>query len=187
MADLGYTIDDSAYGLEASCSLASFGLSCTHDRRSVTLARVCAEPDSRKYYDCYCGAFPYVAGPGMKLSDRGGRPSEAGADGGMGRFAIAGALLRPRQACRIERWLAEEKTVRALARNRSICALFQMCIHWPHKNTHTPPPANPPKIPSNQRPSLAARHHAPLSASTAHRRCSCGVQLATAVATCSYS
>ena len=35
------------------------------------------------------GAFPYVSGPGMKLSDRGGRPSEAGADGGMGRSTIA--------------------------------------------------------------------------------------------------
>ena len=43
------------------------------------------------------GAFPYVAGPGMKLSGRGGRPSEAGDDGGMGRSTIAGALLRPRQ------------------------------------------------------------------------------------------
>ena len=29
----------------------------------------------------------------MKLSGRGGRPSEAGADGGMGRSTIAGALL----------------------------------------------------------------------------------------------
>eukprot|EP01048_Picozoa_sp_COSAG05_P005257 COSAG05_NODE_307_length_11680_cov_162.848804_7_plen_62_part_00 len=26
------------------------------------------------------GAFPHVSGPGMKLSGRGGRPSEAGAD-----------------------------------------------------------------------------------------------------------
>ena len=38
------------------------------------------------------GAFPHVSGPGMKLSDRGGRPSEAGADGGMGRSTIAGAF-----------------------------------------------------------------------------------------------
>ena len=44
------------------------------------------------------GAFPHVSGPGMKLSGRGRRPSEAGADSGMGRSTIAGALLRPRPA-----------------------------------------------------------------------------------------
>ena len=44
------------------------------------------------------GAFPHVAGPGMKLSGRGGRPSEAGSDSGMGCSTIAGALLRPGQA-----------------------------------------------------------------------------------------
>ena len=54
------------------------------------------------------GAFPYVSGPGMKLSDRGGRPSEAGADGGMGRSTIAGALLRPRRpAAQAAGWLTE--------------------------------------------------------------------------------
>ena len=53
------------------------------------------------------GAFPYVAGPGMKLFGRGGRPSEAGADSGMGRSTIAGALLRSRPAVHArsrERW-----------------------------------------------------------------------------------
>ena len=49
------------------------------------------------------GAFPYVSGPGMKLSDRGGRPSEAGADSGMGRSTIAGAFARAKH----ERWMAE--------------------------------------------------------------------------------
>ena len=54
------------------------------------------------------GAFPYVSGPGMKLSDRGGRPSEAGADGGMGRSTIACALLRPRRpAAQAAGWLTE--------------------------------------------------------------------------------
>ena len=40
------------------------------------------------------GAFPHVSGPGLKLSGRRGRPSEAGTDSGMGRSTIAGALLR---------------------------------------------------------------------------------------------
>ena len=54
------------------------------------------------------GAFPHVSGPGMKLSGRGGRPSEAGADGGMGRSTIAGALLRPRRpAAQAAGWLTE--------------------------------------------------------------------------------
>ena len=53
------------------------------------------------------GAFPYVAGPGMKLSGRGGRPSEAGADSGMGRSTIAGALLRPRPKQQAAGWLTE--------------------------------------------------------------------------------
>ena len=44
----------------------------------------------------------------VKLSDRGGRPSEAGADGGMGRSTIAGALLRPRRpAAQAAGWLTE--------------------------------------------------------------------------------
>ena len=42
----------------------------------------------------------------MKLSGRGGRPSEAGADGGMGRSTIAGAfaVTAGRDPARAEKW-----------------------------------------------------------------------------------
>ena len=53
------------------------------------------------------GAFPHVSGPGMKLSGRRGRPSEAGADSGMGRSTIAGALLRPRRAAQAAREMGD--------------------------------------------------------------------------------